>query len=104
MKLKEFQEKARSLSFDQEAFIENDEKVLFYTGLSNWNLLLTLFQFVQLSIASLNYSSLSPFKLLLLTLTRLHLSTVWQRFRVPVWNSSKHCILDILRCVKCAVQ
>ena len=74
MKFKEFQEKARSLSFDQESFIENDEKVLFYTGLSTWNLLLTLFQFVKPSITSLNHSSLSPFQLLLLTLMRLRLS------------------------------
>ena len=41
---KELSEKITVLN---EAFFKDDEKVKFYTGLTNWNLLLIVFQFVQ---------------------------------------------------------
>jgi hypothetical protein len=68
------QGKVNSFCYNQESFVHNDDKVRFYTGLTSWLVLLTLFQSIESSITSLWHSSLTSFQLLLLTLMRLRLS------------------------------
>lgn len=73
-KLKETEEQLRILVINEDSFKENDEKVRFYTGLTNWDLLLTLFTFIQPALGSGSRTLLSPFQQLMLTLMRLRLS------------------------------
>ena len=54
--------------------VDNDRKVLYYTGLNLWELLNTLFQYVKPQLCSHVQSSLSPFQQLLVTLMRLRLN------------------------------
>ena len=68
---KELQGKSKAL--DEDFFRDDDEKVRYYTGLTNWNLLVTLIQFVQPSLSTHHRSALSPFQKLILTLMRLRL-------------------------------
>ena len=59
---------------DEDSFRDNDGRVLFYTGLTNWKILFVVFNFVQSHVAATGHTSLSPFQQLLLTLMRLRLS------------------------------
>lgn len=61
-----------STSYDQSAFIDKDEKVLFFTGLPTYQILLVLFTFLcpHLPVKK----SLDKFKQLMLTLMRLRLN------------------------------
>ena len=59
--------------FDEESLKNNDEKVRFFTGLTDWDILNTLYLFV-LPYLSTN-CSLSPFQQLLLTLIHLRLGS-----------------------------
>ena len=68
------EERLQETLLDEESFRENDDKVLFYTGLTNWRILFVVFTFVQSHIAASRHTSLSPFQQLLLTLMRLRLS------------------------------
>ena len=54
--------------------VDNDKKVLYYTGLSSWDLLNTLFMYVKPRLRTHVQSSLSPFQQLLVTLMRLRLN------------------------------
>ena len=54
-------------------FKGDDEKVRYYTGLTNWNLLLIIIQFVQPFINVHNRSSLSTFQQVVMTSLRLRL-------------------------------
>ena len=78
-KLKEVDE----LVFHEEAF-KNNEKVLFYTGLSSWEVFDVIFKHIKPQLKK--YSALSPFQQLFSTLMRLHLGLSGQdlayRFRV----------------------
>ena len=65
-----------SIAMTQRSFKDNDEKVRFYTGLTNWNVLLSLFTFVQPHLST--KVSLPPFEQLILTFMRLRLSLVGQ--------------------------
>ena len=56
----------------EHAFIDKDDKVLFYTGLPNWKILFCLFSYVSPYLK--NNCVLSPFQQLLLTLIRLRLN------------------------------
>ena len=56
----------------EHAFIDKDDKVLFYTGLPNWKTLFCLFSYVSPYLK--NNCVLSPFQQLLLTLIRLRLN------------------------------
>ena len=56
----------------EHAFIDKDDKVLFYTGLPNWKILFCLFSYVSPYLK--NSCVLSPFQQLLLTLIRLRLN------------------------------
>ena len=68
----------------EESFKDNDEKVLFFTGLSTWELLHVLFQYVKPQLKL--HSILIPFQQLMVALMRLHLGLSGQdlayRFRV----------------------
>ena len=66
--------KLEAHTLNEENFRNDDKKVLFYTGLSTWELLLTLFTYVQPNLSCTAKSSLSPFQQLLLTLMRLRLN------------------------------
>ena len=54
--------------------MDNDKEVLYYTGLSSWDLLNTLFMYVKPQLCTHIQSSLSPFQQLLVTLMRLRLN------------------------------
>ena len=56
----------------EECFRDNDKLVLYYTGLSTWELLYTLFLYIKPNL--MTRSSLSPFQQLLLVLMRLRLN------------------------------
>ena len=57
-----------------EAFFKDDnEKVMFCTGLTNWNLLLIVIQFVRPFLNTCNRSTLPAFQQVVLMLMRLHL-------------------------------
>lgn len=58
--------------YDQSAFVDKDEKVLFFTGLPTWQLLLVLYTYLcpHLPVKK----SLNKFKQLMLTLMRLRLN------------------------------
>ena len=69
------EERLKETMLDEDSFRDNDEKVLFYTELTNWKILFVVFNFVQSHIiAATGHTSLSPFQQLLLTLKRLGLS------------------------------
>ena len=54
-------------------FRGNDEKVRFFTGLTNWEILLKLFEFVRPYLVG--HQSLTPFQQLMITLMRLRLAS-----------------------------
>ena len=72
------------LVYNEASFKDNDEKVLFYTGLSTWELFHVLFQYVKPQLKQ--HSILTPFQQLMITLMRLRLGLSGQdlayRFRV----------------------
>ncbi len=88
------------LEFKEESFKNNDDKVLFYTGLAGWELFDVLFQYVKPQLKK--YSVLSPFQQLLSTLMRLRLGLSGQdlayRFRVHPATISRTFVhvLDVL--------
>ena len=55
------QKKIRQVKLNKDFFKNNDERVRYYTGLTNWNLLLILIQFVQPFLSVQGRSSLSAF-------------------------------------------
>ncbi len=59
--------------FDEDYFKVSDDKVRFFTGLTNWDILSKLFQFVLPHFVA--HSSLSKFQQLSLTLMRLRLGS-----------------------------
>ena len=61
-----------STTYDQSAFVDNDEKVLFFTGLPTYQILLVLFTFLSPHLPV--KKSLDKFKQLMLTLMRLRLN------------------------------
>ena len=65
------------LKYDEEWFKDNDERVLFYTGLTNWPLL-TLYNFTESAISLQHHISFTPFQQLILTSMRLRLSLCGQ--------------------------
>ena len=66
-------EKVLSLEITEQSFKDNDEKIKFYTGLTNWSLFALVFQFVQPFLNVHGRSSLSAFQQLIMTLMRLRL-------------------------------
>ena len=52
--------------FGVEDFRGNDEKVRFFTGLTNWEILSKLFEFVRPYLVG--HQSLTPFQLIMMTL------------------------------------
>ncbi|KAK0130779.1 hypothetical protein N1851_034553 [Merluccius polli] len=61
-----------STTYDQSAFVDKDEKVLFFTGLPTYQILLVLFTFLSPHFPV--KKSLDKFKQLMLTLMRLRLN------------------------------
>ena len=81
---KHLKEEFVTLLLTEESFGKEDEKVLYYTGLSSWELFSKLYAYVEPYLKQ--YSSLSPFQQLLMALMRLRLNLSGQdlvyRFRV----------------------
>lgn len=67
-------EQLKEVSLDENGFRDNNEKVLFYTGLPSWNLLYCIYNFVSPYLSQSAKCTLSPFQRLLLTLIRLRLN------------------------------
>ena len=74
-------------------FEDNDKKVLYYTGLGTWALLMTLFMYVKPHLQNSGKFSLSPFQQLIVTLMRLRLNLPIQdlgyRFQVHTSTVSR---------------
>lgn len=66
-------QKVARLELNEDFFKDNDERVRYYTGLTNWNLLLIVIQFVQPFINVHSRSTLSAFQQVIMTLMRLRL-------------------------------
>ena len=49
-------------TMNEEYFKDDNKKVLYYTGLSTWGLLMTLFMYIKPYLNSTGKSSLSPFQ------------------------------------------
>lgn len=67
-------EQLKEVSLDESGFRDNNEKVLFYTGLLSWNLLCCIYNFVLPYLSQSAKCTLSPFQRLMLTLIRLRLN------------------------------
>ena len=65
-------DKLKTYVMNEGTLKDDDEKVRYYTGLTNWYVLSYLFSYVQPYLV--NHTSLSPFQQLLLTPMRLHLA------------------------------
>lgn len=61
----------QEVSMNEESFRDNDNKVLFYSGLSTWSLLMTLFMYVKPHLHVSGNATLLPFQQLLVKLMRL---------------------------------
>ena len=61
-------------SLNEEGFKDNDEKVRFYTGLPNFMVLMTLFNFLEGCVTTTARTSLSKFQQFIMTLMRLRLN------------------------------
>ena len=76
--------------FSQEYFIDNNEKVKYYTGLPNYNALMAVFRFLEDHIPITERNLLSKFQLLILTIIKLRISISVQdisyRFKVCWWT------------------
>ena len=87
---KKLKQEVEDYLLNEASFKDDDEKVLYYTGLSTWELLQKLFVYVEPYLKQ--HSSLSPFQQLLVTL-RLRLNLCSQdlgyRFKVHASNISR---------------
>ena len=88
---KKLKQEVEDSLLNEASFSDDDEKVLYYTGLSTWELLQKLFIYVKPYLKQ--HSSLSPFQQLLLTLMRLRLNLCGQdlgyRFKVHASTISR---------------
>ena len=99
-KKQELKEKITVLN--ENFFKDNDVKIRFYTGLTNWNLLLIVIQFVQPFLNTSNHSMLSAFQQVVLTLIKLRLGLSGQdlEYRFGIHQSTVSCVfttvIDVL--------
>ncbi len=89
-----------NLVYNEKSFTENNEKVVFCTGLSTWELFHVLFQYIKPKLKQ--YSVLTPFQQLMITTMRLRLGLSDQdlayRFKVSSATISRtfaH-VIDVL--------
>lgn len=89
----QLREKVNTLTLNEDSFKNNDEKVKYYTGLPNFALLMTIFNFVAPHVASTHKNVLSKFQELLIVLMRLRLNLGFQdlayRFGISVSTASR---------------
>ena len=85
----------------EDFFKNDDEKVRYYTGLTNWKLLLIIYQFVQPCLNTASRSTLSAFQQLIMTLMRLHLGLSGQDlgYRFGVHRSTVSRVFSTVVCV-----
>ena len=88
---KKLKQEVEDSLLNEASFMDDDEKVLYYAGLSTWELLHKLFMYVKPYLKQ--HSSLSPFQQLLVTLMRLRLNLCGQdlgyRFKVHASTISR---------------
>ena len=95
----EKQELREKTVLNEDFFKDDNEKVRFYTGLTNWNLLLIVIQFVQPFPNTCNRSTLPAFQQVVLLDTHEASSrTFWTRSWVQVWHSPLYCVSCIHHC------
>ena len=82
-----------TVKWDQESFKNNDEKVLFFTGLPNWQLLMILFGLLSPFLPEKN--SMNKFKTMMLTLMRLRIN-LSNRFLAYVYGVSTSTVSRII--------
>ena len=70
--------KLDAITFSKDFFLDADDKVKYYTGLSTWPVLNTLFNFLESAIGTKGHSVISRFQQLILTLIRLRLCLHFQ--------------------------
>ena len=74
---------------DEDDFRYNDKKVLFFTGLTDWDILSKLFNFVRPYLVG--HLSLTPFQQLMVTLMRLRLGSsnlgITLTFTLPLFHA-----------------
>ena len=81
-------EKLNDSSLDQSAFADNDDKVLFYTGLPSWQILLCSYNYIHPFLSHSIQCALNPFQQLMLTMMRLRLDLhIWKGPWQIWWNS-----------------
>lgn len=80
-------EQLKQNSLSQDSFEEDNDKVLFYTGLPNWTLVLCIFNFVKDLLQS--KGMLSPFQKIINDHNPLEAKLVWERSRLglQVWRN-----------------
>ena len=79
------QEKIRHSELNEHFFKNNVERVHYYTGLTSWNLLLIVIQFVQPFLNVCGWSSLLAFQQVIMILMRLCVG-LRTRFWISVWD------------------
>ena len=90
--------------YGEAAFVDNNEKVLDYTGLPSWKVLLALLTYVCPKIASMS-QSMSAFQLLIMILMRLRLKLSGQDlgYRFALHKSSVSRLFSQMIDVMCSV-
>lgn len=96
--------KISTLEIDVKFFENNDAKTRFYTGLTTWKLLNSLFKLVETYLPEHGNAKLSPFQMLVLTLMKLRLNLTFKdlgyRFQIDECTASRYfhkCIYILFR-------
>lgn len=86
--------KISTLVNDVKYFENNDSKTRFYTGLTTWKLLNSLFKLVEPFLPEHGNAKLSPFQMLVLTLMKLRLNLTFKdlgyRFQIGITTASRY--------------
>ncbi|XP_046860953.1 uncharacterized protein LOC124454191 [Xenia sp. Carnegie-2017] len=91
----ELKNKISDMTIDEKSFLNDDEKVLFYTGLPSWKILSATLELVRPYLMHSPKCSLSPFRELLLTVMKLRLNLTGEDLAYRFGNINKGTVLRI---------